>query len=164
MQSSREIYERILKRGNIHILPAPWWRDALIQAERLFVNTPDNRVPSFEFFEQELGKALEGVGLDNNTALVHKLRGNMFTLWQFRLLNERGIGLKVDPGEGRLLRAVEEEMVRRIIRHAPPPVDTDGVSAILYGEDFGDKALEVEKILDKVTGFHQTYNQSELER
>lgn len=164
VQSSREIYERILKRGNIHILPAPWWRDALIQAEQLFVNTPDNRVPSFEFFEQELGKALEAVGLDNNAALVHKLRGNMFTLWQFRLLNERGLGLKVDPGEGRLLRAVEEEIVRRIIRHAPPPVDTDGVSAILYGEDFGDKALEVEKIVDKVIGFHQTYNQSELER
>src|SRR5205085_4114475 len=163
IQSSQEIYERVLKRGKLHILPVPWWREALIQAEQIFLNAPDKRVPSFEYLEQELGKALEQKGLTNDPALIHRLRGNMFALWQFRLLNEKGIGLKVEPGDGRLLQAIEEEMVRRLIRHSPPPIDIDSVTSILYGEEGKTKTSEVEKIVERATALHQTYKQAEAE-
>jgi len=79
------------------------------------------------------------------------------------LLNEKGIGLKVEPGDGRLLQAIEVEMVRRLIRHSPPPIDIDSVTSILYGEEGKTKTSEVEKIVERATALHQTYKQAEAE-
>lgn len=158
--TSQEFYERVLRRGNVHVLPLPWWRDALQVADRIFIDLPEKRWPSFDAFEQELGKSLREAGLDDNPDAIHKLRGNMYVFRQFLLLNELGIALQVEPGEGRLLKSVEEEMIRRLIRYVPPPLDVHLAARIIFGDDSGARISEIEALIEKVTAFHQDGDES----
>jgi hypothetical protein len=141
-------YELILKRGNIRLLPTPWWREAVQIVEEIFRGAPQQQLTSFDALEGELEVRLDAVNLDSTPEMVHKLRAFLFTLWQFKLDKEKHmIGLRV-PGEESLLRSVELEIVRRIVRYAAPPVDIAKVASILYGAETADRLAEAQELVN----------------
>ena len=105
---------------------------------------------SFDDLEGELSARLEADGLDSNPALVHKLRGFLFALWQFSLnKEEQTISLK-NP-DAPLLKSVEREIVRRVAKFAAPPIDVAKVATILYGNDAPDRLEEAQRLVDNFT-------------
>jgi hypothetical protein len=143
-------YEMLLKRGSVRLLPAPWWRDAVPLVEQIFKEAPQMLLTSFDDLEGELSARLEADGLDSNPALVHKLRGFLFALWQFSLnKEEQTISLK-NP-DAPLLKSVEREIVRRVAKFAAPPIDVAKVATILYGNDAPDRLEEAQRLVDNFT-------------
>jgi uncharacterized LabA/DUF88 family protein len=141
-------YELILKRANVHFLPAPWWREAVRIVDEIFRDAPQHQLTSFAHLERELEVRLDAAGLDSDPVRVHKLRGFLFALWQFQLDKEKQtIGLRA-PGDGTLLRRVEREIVRRIVRYAAPPIDVAKVAAILYGVEAPYKLADAQELID----------------
>jgi NYN domain len=134
-EAARQDYELILKRGNLRPLPAGWWRAALPLMEEIFREASGGKLDSFDYLESELCARLGAAGFAGDRPLVHKLRGNLFSLWLFKLDKEnQTIGLNLPAGES-LLRRVEREMARRIVRFAAPPVNVERLAAIIYGDE-----------------------------
>ena len=143
-------YEMLLKRGNVRLLPAPWWREAVPYVEQIFKEAPQGQLTSFDDLEGELSARLEADGLDGDPELVHKLRGFLFGLWQFFLNKEDQIISLRNP-DLPLLKCVEREIVRRISKFAAPPIDVGKVAAILYGDDAQNKLEDVRKLVNSFT-------------
>jgi uncharacterized LabA/DUF88 family protein len=147
--ASEQNYELILNRGNVRLLPSPWWREAVRIAGEIFKGAPEQMVFSFDDLEGELATQLDAEGLDADPVMVHKLRGFLFALWQFQLDKENHtIRLKASSGGEALLRSVEREIVRRIARFAAPPVDVAKVAAILYGDDAANRLADAQELVD----------------
>jgi hypothetical protein len=143
-------YEMLLKRGNVRLLPAPWWREAVPVVEQIFKEAPRGRLASFDDLQGKLSARLAADGLDGNPELVHKLRGFLFGLWQFSLSKEdKTISLKYPDLP--LLKCVEREIVRRIAKSAAPPIDVGKVAAILYGDYARNKLKDVRKLVNSLT-------------
>lgn len=146
--ATEQDYELILKRGNIRLLPSPWWREAILIVGEIFKTAAKRQLTSFDDLEGKLIVRLEADGLDADPEMVHRLRGFLFSLWQFDLDKERQtIGLKAHGGEA-LLYSVEREIVRRIVRYAAPPVDVAKVATILYGTDAPNELEEARKLVE----------------
>jgi uncharacterized LabA/DUF88 family protein len=148
---SEQDYELILKRGNVHLLPAPWWREAVQEVDEIFRNAPQRQIISFDDLEGELEVRLDAAGLDADPSLVHKLRSFLFALWQFHLDKEKHmIGLRV-PAERTLLGSVEREIVRRIIRYAAPPIDVSKIASLLYADGAPNGLEDAQQLVDALT-------------
>ncbi|HEV2802279.1 MAG TPA: NYN domain-containing protein [Pyrinomonadaceae bacterium] len=144
-------YELILKRGNIHLLPSPWWREAVQIVDEIFREAPQRQLTSFDDMEGKLEARLAAAGLDAAPSLVHKLRGFLFALRQFHLDKEKQmIGLKI-PSSGSLLHSVEREIVRRIITYAAPPIDVAKLAALLYGEDAPNRLEDAQELITSLS-------------
>lgn len=129
-----EVYERILRRGNVRPIPPAWQRAALTTLDDTVAQLPDGRFGSFEDFEQRLGEALHRAGVASDEGLIHRLRLNLFALRMFRLYGDgEGIGLQPAINGESMLEAVDRETVRRIQRHATPPVDVEALALVLFG-------------------------------
>jgi uncharacterized LabA/DUF88 family protein len=145
---SGQNYEMILHRGNVRLLPTPWWREAVRIVGEIFKEAPQNLLTSFDDLEGELSARLEAEELDGDPVLVHRLRGLLFALFQFQLNKEnQTIRLKASDGES-LLRSVDREMVRRIVRFAAPPVDVAKVAAVLYGDDAQNRLADAQELVN----------------
>lgn len=146
--ATEQDYELILKRGNIRLLPSPWWREAIQIVGEIFDGAAQRQLTSFDDLEGELIVRLEADGLDNDAEMVHRLRGFLFSLFQFYLDKEKQVISLRTQGSGTLLHSVEREIVRRIFRYAAPPVDVAKVAAILYGDDAPNKLEEARKLVE----------------
>jgi uncharacterized LabA/DUF88 family protein len=146
--AAEQDYDLILRRGNVRMLPCPWWREAVRVVEDIFREAPQGRVASFDDLEGQLTVRLAAAGLDSKPELAHQLRGFLFALWQFDLdKKSQKIGLKVGGG-GTLLHCVEREIVRRITKFAAPPGNAAKVAAILHGEDAPQKLDAAQELID----------------
>lgn len=143
-------YELILRRGNVHMLPTPWWREAVRVADEIFREAPQRRVASFEDLEGALAARLTATGLDGGPDLARKLRGFLFALRQFDLSEEnQPVGLMTVDGDT-LLRCVDREIVRRITKFAAPPIDVAKVAEILYGEEAPRKLAAAQELINSL--------------
>lgn len=141
-------YDLILRRGNVRMLPAPCWREAVRIVDEIFQGAPGRRLTTFDELEGELIKRFDAAGLACDSETARKIRIFLFALQQFQLDKERHtIGLRTSGGES-LLRGVEREIVRRIVRYAAPPVDVLKVADILYGEDAEKRLTNARELLD----------------
>ena len=141
-------YELILRRGNVRMLPNPWWRAAVQEVDGIFREAPQGRVASFDDLEGELAARLTAAGLEGGPDLARKLRGFLFALRQFDLDQEsRKVGLSVADGET-LLRCVDREIVRRIAKFAAPPIDVTRVAEILYGGEARQKLAAARELIN----------------
>ena len=52
-------------------------------------------------------------------------------------------------GKG-LLSSSEEEIVRRIVHSATPPVDEGAIAVLIYGEQTTEKLCEVKRLISRV--------------
>ncbi|HZH31004.1 MAG TPA: NYN domain-containing protein [Pyrinomonadaceae bacterium] len=148
---SEQDYALILKRGNVHHLPTPWWREAVLIVDEIFRDAPQRQIASFDDLEGKLEVRLNAAGLDSDPSLVHKLRGFLFALRQFHLDKDRQvIGLKVAV-ERTLLHSVEREIVRRIVRYAAPPIDVFKVASLLYGENAPNRLEDARELIYALT-------------
>jgi hypothetical protein len=148
---SEQNYELILNRGNVRMLPLPWWREAVRIVGEIFDGAPDKLLTSFDDLEGKLSERLKAEDHDGNPVMVHKLRGFLFALKQFQLDKEnQTIRLKVTGGDP-LLRYVDREIVRRIVKFAAPPVDVPKVAAVLYGDEAQNRLSEAQELVDSFT-------------
>ena len=137
-------YQAILRRSKIRPLPPAWWRRAVVEVERLFREAEDRRLASFDELERKLGERMEELGLPWDEERVHKLRGNLYALRQFRLMGADGIGLfAAENGKRPLLDCVDEEILRRLVRYAADPISVERAAFLLHGST---DAKEVERI------------------
>lgn len=148
--ATEQDYELILKRGNVRLLPSPWWREAVRIVGEIFGGAAHHQLASFDELEAALIVRLKAAGLDADPEMAHKLRGFLFSLRQFDLgKDKQAISLKSQGGVP-LLRGVEQEIARRIVRNAAPPVDVSKVAAILYGDDAPHRLAEARKLFESL--------------
>lgn len=141
-------YNLILRRGNVRMPPAPCWREAVQIVDEIFRDAAGGQLTSFDDLEGELMIRLDAAELDCDSETAHRIRGFLFSLWQFHLDKERQmIGLKT-TGNETLLHNVEREIVRRIVKYAAPPVDVAKVAAILYGDDAEKRLTDAQELID----------------
>lgn len=144
-------YELILRRGNVHMPPAPCWREAVQVVDEIFQEAPGRQITSFDDMEGELVMRLDAAGLDCDSETAHKIRGFLFALWQFHLDKERQmIGLKTSGNET-LLHSVEREIVRRIVKYAAPPINVVKVAGILYGDAADKRLTDTQELINNFT-------------
>ena len=151
--ATEQDYEMVLKRGNVRLLPAPWWRRAVEIVDDIFRTAPDGELPSFDELEGELAYGLSAAGLDSSEEIAHKLRGFLFALWQFQLDKERHT-IRLKTHDVSLLSSVEREIVRRIVKFAAPPIDVAQVASILYDKDAPDKTEDARQLVESITRMH----------
>lgn len=95
-------YQTILRRGKVRPLQPAWWRPAVEEIEAMFREADNMRLNSFEELERRLATRLQSREIPHDEERIHKLRGNLYALRQFRLMGPDGIGLFVtepDPLE-----------------------------------------------------------------
>jgi hypothetical protein len=128
-----QTYEQFLKRGSVLPLPAQWRQRALSHLWQIFDEAPEHRLASVDNIGVTLAKHLEAAGLDANRMMIERLKGNLLSLRMLKFHGPNGVGLHPRTDEGRLGRAVEEEMALRIVQQAALPVDLVGFTEVLYG-------------------------------
>lgn len=157
-----ETYLSILKKGNIRPIPVAWWRKALYHIEIMFFEAENKQMASFDVFRIKLADRLGRFGIDNDASLINKLRTNLYALHQFILLGDNiGIKLKIEPNSqgGELIRRVEEELVRRLVTYATPPIDAAAVARIVCGET---NAESIERANTLIENFLNAQKESQL--
>jgi len=88
-------YQTILRRGKVRPLQPAWWRPAVEEVEAMFREADNMRLNSFEELEKRLATRLQSREIPHDEERIHKLRGNLYALRQFRLMGPDGIGLFV---------------------------------------------------------------------
>lgn len=129
-------YQTILRRGKVRPLSPNWWRDAVREMEAVFNEQPRKSVASFEELEGALGRRMGERELEWDEDRIHKLRGNLYALRQFKLMGSEGISLFVFDQNGdvrSLLDRVDEEIIRRLIRFSANPIVPERATYLLHG-------------------------------
>jgi NYN domain/OST-HTH/LOTUS domain len=142
-----QAYEQILKRGSVLPLPAQWRQRALSYLGPIFDEAPERRLASVDNISLALGKQLEAAGLDANRVLIERLKGNLLSLRMLKFHGPNGVGLHPRTDDGRLCRAVEEEMALRVVQQAALPVDLVAFSEVLFGSVTARAINEAEALL-----------------
>lgn len=145
-----QAYEQILKRGSVLPLQAQWRQRALSHLWQIFDDAPEHRLASVDNIGVTLAKQLEGAGLDANRMMIERLKGNLLSLRMLKFHGPNGVGLHPRTDEGRLGRAVEEEMALRIVQQAALPVDLVGFTEVLFGTVSARSLGEAEVLLKEV--------------
>jgi uncharacterized LabA/DUF88 family protein len=146
--AAEQDYDLILRRGNVRMPPAPCWREAIQVVDEIFREAPGGQLTSFDELESELMMRLDASGQDCDPETARRIRAFLFALWQFQLDKEKHmIGLK-SSGSETLLRSVEREIVRRIVKYAAPPIDVAKVAGILYGEDAKRRLPDTQELIN----------------
>jgi hypothetical protein len=145
-----QAYEQILKRANVLPLPAQWRQRALSHLWQIFDDAPEHRLASMDHAGVTLAKQLEGAGLDANPSMIERLKGNLLSLRMIKFHGPNGVGLQPRTDEGRLGRAVEEEMTLRIVGQAALPIDLVGFTEVLFGTVTPRSLNEAEALLKEV--------------
>lgn len=146
-------YQTILRRGKIRPLPPAWWRVAVNEIETLFRDAENQRLTSFEELEVRLGETLKRKELSWDEERVHKLRGNLYALRQFRLMGPDGIGLFVtesDSDSRTLIDCVDEEIIRRLTRFATDPISVERASFLLHGNTDPESLERTRRTIDRI--------------
>jgi hypothetical protein len=143
-------YEQILKRGSVLPLPAQWRQRALSHLWQIFDDAPEHRLASVDNIGVALAKQLEAAGLDANRMMIDRLKGNLLSLRMLKFHGPNGVGLHPRTDEGRLGRAVEEEMTLRIVQQAALPVDLVGFAEVLFGGVSARALNEAEVLLKEI--------------
>lgn len=150
-----QAYEQILKRGSVLPLPAQWRQRALSHLWQIFDEAPEHRLASVDNIGVTLAKHLEAAGLDANRMMIERLKGNLLSLRMLKFHGPNGVGLHPRTDDGRLGRAVEEEMALRIVQQAALPVDLVGFTEVLYGtvsaRSLSDAELTLKEIAPEAT-------------
>lgn len=142
-----QAYEQILKRGSVLPLPAQWRQRALSYLGPIFDEAPERRLASVDNISVALSKQLEAAGLDANRVLIERLKGNLLSLRMLKFHGPNGVGLHPRTDDGRLGRAVEEEMALRVVQQAALPVDLVAFSEVLFGSVTARALNEAESLL-----------------
>ncbi|MDQ2806621.1 MAG: hypothetical protein M3Z04_06845, partial [Chloroflexota bacterium] len=153
-----DTYWRILNKGNVRPLDPQWWRAAVELVEAVFA-AANWHITSFPEMETALTLRLEAAGLAADPMLIHKVRTNLFALHQFVPLGVgKGIDLRLaEMGEApTLLGRVDEEIVRRLVSYATPPINSAAVAAVLYGSADPTQIQAVDALIQSIAGAGQT--------
>jgi hypothetical protein len=145
-----QAYEQILKRGSVLPIPAQWRQRALSHLWQIFEEAPEHRLASVDNIGVTLAKQLEASGLDANRTLIERLKGNLLSLRMLKFHGPNGVGLHPRTDDGRLGRAVEEEMALRIVQQAALPVDLVGFTEVLFGTVSARALTEAEALVKDV--------------
>jgi uncharacterized protein with PhoU and TrkA domain len=131
-------------------LPAQWRQRALSHLRQIFDDAPEHRVASVDNIGVTLAKQLEAAGLDANRMMIERLKGNLLSLRMLKFHGPNGVGLHPRTDDGRLCRAVEEEMALRIVQQAALPVDLVGFTEVLFGTISARSLSDAELVLKEV--------------
>ncbi len=147
---SGQAYELILRRASVLPLDAQWRQRALAHLQQLMGEAPEGRLASVDHIAVSLSRQLEATGLAAERALIDRLKGNLLSLRMLKFHGPNGVGLHPRAEEGRLSRAVEEEMALRIVQQAALPVDLVGFTEVVLGTISARSLNEAEKLLREV--------------
>jgi K+/H+ antiporter YhaU regulatory subunit KhtT len=147
---SGQAYELILRRATVLPLDASWRQRTLAHLQQLMEEAPEKRLASVDHIAVTLSRQLEATGLAADRQLIDRLKGNLLSLRMLKFHGPNGVGLHPRAEEGRLGRAVEEEMALRIVQQAALPVDLVGFAEVLQGTISARALNEAEKLLREV--------------
>jgi hypothetical protein len=147
---SGQAYELILRRATVLPLDATWQKRALAHLQQLMDEAPEKRLASVDHIAVSLSRQLEATGIAADRPLIDRLKGNLLSLRMLKFHGPNGVGLHPRAEEGRLIRAVEEEMALRIVQQAALPVDLAGFTEVLHGTISARALNEAEALLREV--------------